>query len=96
MGRVLLYLVFGGVWLVVGGVMLVLPLFDARFQRFTILGTDIALGWFVLLLAAYNFLKAWLWSRRSREATMQDERRQCRLPPGEDEYDPTFDFDKGS
>lgn len=80
-------------WLTIGLVLVVGPLFDPAFPRWTAFGSDINLGWVALVLAAYNFV----WWAGMRPWNAPKPRDDGPLPrPQPSEYHPEFDFNKPS
>src|SRR5438876_913649 len=90
----MLYFIFGLIWLLVGGVMLLLPLVNPNGPRFTILDTGISFGWLLLFLAGFNFFKGWLWRLRTKERQHVEHRARPSRSSHQEEYDPSLDFTK--
>ena len=78
-------LAIAGVWLALGLALIFVPGFDA----WRIRGTDLSIGWFAIVLAAYNLLRWWLWKRQQRPRRFHDDDEP---PSAPQEYHPEFDF----
>jgi hypothetical protein len=93
-----MHLFFALFWLVVSLILFALPWLFPGARPLTIGTTDISLGWFGLLLCAYNLIRWWI--ARSNAATRQTQResflrRTSDSRPKERPYqapDPNFNF----
>ena len=81
-------------WLIVGGLLFLLPRLVRDADLGNVLGTGLSAGWLALVLAFYNLARWWAVRRSvSSIPRLTDRGTSSRAPPAPGERDPNFIFD---
>jgi hypothetical protein len=65
----MLNLILAVFWLLFAGVAFALPVLNPDMRAWVIPGTDLSMGWFLLVLGIYNIVRWWTTWPRAREHT---------------------------